>query len=65
MYSISSNPTMAKMLAGQQIDEQIRTARNRRLARDARAARREPAQDFAPQPRKRPWSFVLLRRALG
>ena len=63
MYTI--HPAAARMLAGNLIDEQVRDARRRRLARDARAARRAPVPDQTPQPHRRSWSFVLLRRAFG
>lgn len=65
MYPFNWDPTTATTLARQRIDEQIRDARNRRIARDARQARTAPAPRSAAQPRRRTWSFVLLRRALG
>jgi hypothetical protein len=65
MYSITCTPSVATALAGYQIDERLRDARGRRLARDARQARMAPAPASDPQPRRRSWSFVLLRHAFG
>lgn len=65
MYPFTWDPATATTLARQRVDEQIRDAKSRRVAREVRQARKAWAPPSEPQPRRRAWSLVILRRALG
>lgn len=67
MNSITSNPTAAQAIARHTIEERVRAAEERRIARAIRADRRAARRSPLSQPTElRPpwwWAFRVLRPA--
>jgi hypothetical protein len=62
MYSMIADPKVATQIARQQVDERIRDAEARRIAREVRRAAR--AQSSMSRPR-RTWRIRAIRRAFA
>jgi hypothetical protein len=66
MNTFTADPTAARAVARQIIDERVRDAEERRIARAVRAERRSAARAFRQTPDPRPlpwWTFRFLRPA--